>query len=71
MINSADLYSKPITDQRIAVKMVRYCRENFGTRGERWDFEGHRNIMFCFTEDKDRTWFYFVFSHDLKDPYER
>jgi hypothetical protein len=70
MKNSADLYSKPITDQRLAVKMVRYCRENFGARGQRWDFEGHRNIRFCFTEDKDRTWFYFVFAHDLKDPYE-
>jgi len=50
MKNSADLYSKHITDQRLAVKMVRYCRENFGTRGERWDFEGSRNIRFCFTE---------------------
>ena len=51
--------------------MVRYCRENFGTRDQRWDFEGSRNIRFCFTEEKDRTWFYFVFAHDLKDPYER
>jgi hypothetical protein len=24
----------------LASKMVRYCRLNFGPRGERWDFEG-------------------------------
>jgi hypothetical protein len=60
MKNSADLYTKPI-DQTLAVKMVRYCRDNFGDRGDRWDFVGHRNIVghqnirFCFTEEKDRT----------------
>ena len=70
MRNSTDLYSKTIKDQRLAVKMIKYCRENFGDRGERWDFTGSRNIQFQFKDQKDRTWFYFVFAHDLKDPYE-
>ena len=69
MKNSTDLYTKPI-DQNCAVKMVRYCRENFGDRGDRWDFTGARNIQFHFKDQKDRTWFYFVFAHDLKDPNE-
>jgi hypothetical protein len=70
MKNSSDLYSKPIQDQRLAIKMVKYCRQNFGDRGDRWDFEGSRNIRFRFKENKDRTWFYFIFAHDLKDPHE-
>jgi len=70
MRNSSKLYSKPIRDQRLAIKMIRYCRENLGDRGDRWDFEGAREIKFEFAEEKDRTWFYFIFAHDLKDPYE-
>lgn len=63
-----DLYSKPIKDQRVAVNMIRFCRNSFGERGDRWDFEGSRNIRFRFTEEKERTWFYFIFANDLKDP---
>jgi hypothetical protein len=70
MKNASDLYSKPISDQRVAIKMVKCCRQNFGDRGGRWDFEGSRNIRFRFTESKDRTWFYFIFAHDLKDLHE-
>ena len=67
MINSADLYTKPV-DQNLAIKMVRYCRDNFGDRGDRWDFTGSHSIQFHFKDQKDRTWFYFVFATDLKDP---
>lgn len=64
-----DIYSKTIKDQQVAVKMIRFCRNSFGDRGGRWDFEGSRNIRFRFSEEKERTWFYFVFAHDLKDPH--
>jgi hypothetical protein len=67
MKDSSNLYTKPV-NQQLAVKMVRYCRENFGNRGDRWDFTGARNIQFHFKDQKDRTWFYFVFATDLKDP---
>jgi hypothetical protein len=70
MKNLSDLYSKTITDQHLAIKMVKYCRQNFGDRGGRWDFTGSRNIQFHFTDQKDRTWFYFIFANDLKDPHE-
>jgi hypothetical protein len=70
MRNSSNLYSKYISDQRIAVKMVKFCRSSFGDRGDRWDYSGSRNIQFQFREEKDRTWFYFIFAHDLKDPNE-
>ena len=67
MKDPSKLYTKPV-DQHLAVKMVRYCRENFGNRGDRWDFTGARSIQFHFKDQKDRTWFYFVFATDLKDP---
>jgi hypothetical protein len=35
MKNASELYSKPISDQRVAVKMVKFCRSSFGDRGER------------------------------------
>jgi hypothetical protein len=55
----------------LASKMVRYCRLNFCPRGERWDFEGSNYVQFHFKEEKDRTWFYFIFAHDMEDPHER
>jgi len=55
----------------LASKMVRYCRLNFGPRGGRWDFEGSNYVQFHFKEEKDRTWFYFIFAHDMEDPHER
>lgn len=67
MKDSSKLHTN-LVDQHLAVKMVRYCRENFGNRGDRWDFTGSRSIQFHFKDQKDRTWFYFVFAHDLKDP---
>ena len=70
MRNSSDLYSKYISDQQVAVEMVKFCRSNFGDRGDRWDYFGSCNIQFRFKEEKDRNWFYFIFAHDLKDPYE-
>lgn len=70
MKNSTDLYSKEIRDQQVAVKMIRFCRNSFGDRGDRWDYQGARNIRFEFRDPKDRTWFYFIFAHDLKDPNE-
>lgn len=68
MKNSTDLYSKYISDQQVAVKMIKFCRSSFGDRGDRWDYAGSRNIRFEFRDPKDRTWFYFIFAHDLKDP---
>ena len=70
MRNSSDLYSNYISDQRVAVKMIKFCRSSFGHRGDCWDYDGSRNVRFQFKEEKDRTWFYFIFAHDLKDPYE-
>lgn len=70
MNNSLPLTSKCI-ELPLASKMVRYCRLNFGTRGERWDFEGSDIVQFSFKEEKDRTWFYFIFAHYIENPHER
>ena len=70
MKNSLPLTSKPVEFSH-ASKMIRYCRLNFGPRGERWDFEGVNRVQFYFKEEKDRTWFYFIFAHDMEDPHER
>jgi hypothetical protein len=70
MKNSLPLTSTYV-ELPLASKMVRYCRLNFGPRGERWDFEGSNYVQFHFKEEKDRTWFYFIFAHDMKDPHER
>ena len=69
MKNSLPLTSKPVEFAH-ASKMIRYCRLNFGPRGERWDFDGVKYVRFQFMEEKDRTWFYFVFANDIKDPHE-
>jgi len=70
MNNSLPLTSKPVEFAH-ASKMIRYCRLNFWLRGERWDFYWAKYIKFKFKEEKDRTWFYFVFANDIKDPNER
>jgi hypothetical protein len=50
--------------------MVKYCRQNLGERGKRWDYAGGFKVQFMFEEEKDRTWFYFVFANDIMDPHD-
>jgi hypothetical protein len=64
------LYSKYAVEPQQLSKMVKYCRRNLGNRGEKWEFDGGVHVQFMFKEKKDRTWFYFVFAHDLEEPYE-
>lgn len=52
-------------------KMVKYCRQTLGERGKQWDYDGGFRVRFNFKEEKDRTWFYFIFAPYLEDPHER
>jgi len=37
---------------------IRWCRQHFGPRGQRWDFTGnYRNITLWFGQDQDATWY--------------
>jgi hypothetical protein len=51
--------------------MVKYCRQTLGERGKQWDYDGGFRVRFNFKEEKDRTWFYFIFAPYLEDPHER
>jgi hypothetical protein len=37
---------------------IRWCRQQFGPRGRRWDFTGsYTKIILLFWEDKDASWY--------------
>jgi hypothetical protein len=49
--------------------MIKYCRANFGDRGGTWDYTGNfRTVEFRIDDQKEATWFYFLFAKHLRDP---
>ena len=56
-----------------ALARVKWCRENFGTRGDRWDFAGGTRITIYIRREPDvdlynKTWrFWHVLKGDCKE----
>jgi hypothetical protein len=51
------------TDQEVA-DHVRWCRREFGARGNGWDFSGRaRRVTILITEDKYATFYSLKFGH--------